>query len=90
MSFKTQFGVDYNTLEEEQYNNPFYGDGASRNGRSFSYYTRYTNWDWVNTLDFNQKLLKSGDLTFNAKLGYESQLSKGYFTSVQNSNFPPT
>ena len=90
LSFKTQFGVDYNTLEEEQYNNPFYGDGASRNGRSFSYYTRYTNWDWVNTLDFSQKLVKSGDLTFTAKLGYESQLSRGYFTSVQNSNFPPT
>ena len=90
LSFKSQFGVDYNTLEEEQYNNPFYGDGFSRNGRSFSYYTRYTNWDWVNTLDFNQKLLKSGDLTFSAKVGYESQLSKGYFTSVQNSNFPPT
>ncbi|MBY0480451.1 MAG: TonB-dependent receptor [Chitinophagaceae bacterium] len=90
LRFKTQFGVDYNTLEEEQYNNPYYGDGSSRNGRSFSYYSRYMNWDWVNTLDFKQNLLKSGDLTLNLKLGYESQLNKGYFTQVQNSNFPPT
>jgi TonB-dependent starch-binding outer membrane protein SusC len=90
LRFKTQFGVDYNTLEEEQYNNPFYGDGSSRNGRSFSYYSRYMNWDWVNTLDYKQNLLKSGDLTLNLKVGYESQLNKGYFTQVQNSNFPPT
>ncbi len=90
LHFKTQFGVDYNTLEEDQYNNPFYGDGASKNGRAFSYYSRYMNWDWVNTLDFKHNILKSGDMTFNLKVGYESQLNKGYFTQVENSNFPPT
>ncbi|WP_167516946.1 SusC/RagA family TonB-linked outer membrane protein [Hydrotalea flava] len=90
LRFKTQYGVDYNTLEENQYNNPFYGDGQSSGGRAFAYYTRYMNWDWVNTLDFKQSLLRSGDLNLNLKVGYESQLSKGYFVSVQNSNFPPT
>ncbi|MDE3236911.1 MAG: TonB-dependent receptor [Bacteroidota bacterium] len=90
LKFRTQYGVDYNTLEENQYNNPFYGDGQSRNGRSLAYYTRFMNWDWVNTLDFKQKLLRSGDLNLNMKVGYESQLSKAYYISVQNSNFPPT
>lgn len=28
LRFNTNFGTDYNTLEEDQYNNPFYGDGA--------------------------------------------------------------
>jgi TonB-linked SusC/RagA family outer membrane protein len=90
LTFRSQFGLDYNTLEEEQYNNPFYGDGFSRNGRSFSYYTRYSNWDWANTLAYSKKFLRSGDLAVNVKVGYESQLSKGYFTQVGNSNFPPT
>ena len=90
LTFKTQFGLDYNTLEEEQYNNPFYGDGFSRNGRSFSYYSRYSNWNWTNTLAFSKKFLRSGDLAVNVKVGYESQLNKGYFTQVGNSNFPPT
>ncbi|MFX8828770.1 hypothetical protein ABTM52_19225, partial [Acinetobacter baumannii] len=86
LAFKTQFGVDYTTYEEEQYNNPLYGDGFSRNGRSFSYYSRYMNWDWVNTLDYRKKFLKSQDLTLNVKVGYEAQLNKGYFTQVGNSN----
>jgi len=90
LAFKTQIGFDYTTYEEDQYNNPLYGDGFSRNGRSFSYYTRYVNRDWQNTLEYKRKFLKSQDLSLNLKVGYESQLNKGYFTQVQNSNFPPT
>jgi TonB-linked SusC/RagA family outer membrane protein len=90
LKFKTSYGGDYNILEEDQYNNPFHGDGAASNGRAFAYYTRYYNWVWTNTLDYQQKLLPSGDLSLNAQVGYESQKSSGYFTSVQNQDFPPT
>lgn len=90
LKFKTSYGSDYNVLEEDQYNNPFHGDGLASNGRAFSYYTRYYNWVWTNTLDLNQSLLKNGDLMLNAQLGYESQKSQGYFNTLQNQQFPST
>jgi TonB-linked SusC/RagA family outer membrane protein len=106
LKFKTSFGLDYSTLEENQYNNPFYGDGAvlatgsptfgnvsyntASTGRVYDYYTRYTNYIWTNTLDYNGKIDKGGDVTYNAQVGYENQLSKAYFISSQGTGFPLT
>ena len=90
LTFRTSYGIDYNTLEEDQYNNPRHGDGAASNGRAFAYYTRYFNWVWTNTLNLTQNLTKDGDLGLNAQIGYESQKSSAYFSSVQSQDFPPT
>src|SRR6187402_1842660 len=71
LKFKSAFGADYSNLEEDQYNNPIYGDGAvyqttppsplfnpgvtynlSTTGRVIQAYTRWFNWNWVNTLSY--------------------------------------
>jgi TonB-linked SusC/RagA family outer membrane protein len=88
LRFKTSISGDFNMLEEDQYNNPLHGDGAPTAGRSFSYYTRYFNWLWTNTLDYQQKLSKTKDVTLNLQVGYESQKSSGYQNSVQSQLFP--
>jgi len=88
LKFRTSISGDYNTLEEDQYNNPLHGDGAATNGRAFSYYTRYFNRLWTNTLDYQQKLSKAKDITLNLQVGYESQKSSGYQNSVQSQIFP--
>lgn len=90
LKFKTNYGVDYNILEEDQYNNPLHGDGAASNGRAYAYYTRYFNYVWTNTLDLQQNITRGGDLSLNAQVGYESQKSSAYFTSLQSQQFPPT
>lgn len=90
LTFRTAYGADYNVLEEDQYNNPLHGDGKASNGRAFSYYTRYYNWVWTNTLSWNQNLTRNGDLGLSAQAGYESQKSSGYFSSLQSQDFPPT
>jgi TonB-linked SusC/RagA family outer membrane protein len=90
LKFKTLYGGDYNTLEEDQYNNPQHGDGAASNGRAFAYYTRYYNYVWTNTLDYSKNFLSNGDLGLNAQIGYESQKSSAYFSSLQSQDFPPT
>ncbi len=104
LKFKSVFGIDFSNLEEDQYNNPLYGDGAvlaagsptfnpgivynaATTGRAFAGYTRYFNWTWTNTLDYRRDILKSGDLYFTALVGYESQLSKNYFTTLQGRGF---
>jgi TonB-linked SusC/RagA family outer membrane protein len=90
LRLKTSYGLDYNTEEEDQYNNPLHGDGAATNGRAFAYYTRYFNYISTTTLDYQQNLTKNGDLSSNFQLGYEGQKSQGYFTSLQSQQFPPT
>lgn len=90
LKFRTSYGVDYNVLEEDQYNNPMHGDGQASNGRAFSYYTRLFNWVWTNTLDYSQELTRNGDLVVNAQAGYESQKSQTYSSSLQSQDFPPT
>ena len=106
LKFRSSLGGDLSTLEEDQYNNPFYGDGAvlsagsptsgsnisygSTTGRAYSYYTRYFNYTWTNTLNLHQNITKTGDLSFNFQLGYEANKNKGYFSSLQAKGFAPT
>lgn len=107
LTFRSVYGADYNNLEEEQYNNPFYGDGVttlpgspqsgsgilynpSTTGRVFNFYTRFYNYTFTNTLNYKQNIGKSGDAYANLKIGYENQLSKGYFNSLQGTGFPLT
>jgi TonB-dependent starch-binding outer membrane protein SusC len=103
LKFKSSFGGDLSVLEEDQYNNPLYGDGAviaagsptfgsvvynpTTTGRAFSAYTRYFNWTWTNTLNYHRNIFRNGDLFFNVQLGYESQLNKNYFTTLQGRGF---
>ena len=82
LKFRSVYGIDYNALEEDQYNNPNHGDGLATNGRSFAYYTRYFNYVWTNTLDFNQNITRNGDLSTSTQIGYEAQKSAGYFSSL--------
>jgi TonB-dependent starch-binding outer membrane protein SusC len=90
LKFRSQYGIDYNVLEEDQYNNPFHGDGLAASGRAFAYYTRYFNHTITNTLDYKKEFLKNGDLMFDIKVGQEAQNSKGSFINVQSQGFPLT
>ncbi len=59
-------------------------------GRIQNFYTRYYNYTFTNTLNYRQNINKAGDFYANLKVGYESQLSKGYFNSLQGVGFPLT
>lgn len=89
LDVSSQFGMDYNSFEEDQYNNPFHGDGLAAGGRAFSRYTRYANWTSTSLLSYTKGFL-GDDLTVRAQVGYEGQKSKGYFLNVQSQGFPPT
>jgi len=90
LKFRSVYGIDYNALEEDQYNNPLHGDGLASNGRAFAYYTRYFNYVWTNTLDLQQNITRNGDLSSSTQIGYEAQKSAGYFSSLQAQQFPPS
>jgi TonB-linked SusC/RagA family outer membrane protein len=88
LSFTTRMGLQYVNMEEYQYNNMNHGDGLAARGRGYAYNERYFLYDWTNQFDYKANLLKSGDLTLNAKLGYEAISSKGYFVTAASQNFP--
>jgi len=87
LKFTSKMGIQYDNLEEYQYNNPFHGDGKAANGRGYSYTTRYFLYDWTNQLDYHLNFLNDKSLSFDAKLGYESISSKGYLVSASATNY---
>lgn len=90
LKYTSYVSIDYNTLEETEYNNPTMGDGASAAGRSYNYYTRYFNWLTRNQLDYSWDIPGVEDLTLDATIGYEAQRSKEYDLSASGTGYPAT
>jgi len=90
LKFLSRMGVQYQTYNQYQYDNPLHGDGKANNGRGFADYAQYFLTDWVNQLDYHFNLTRNKDLVADAKVGYESILSKSYFITAAQQNFPTT
>jgi TonB-linked SusC/RagA family outer membrane protein len=88
LKISTKYGIDYNNIEEDSYNNPTYGDGRSVGGRSYRDYTRYFNWVWTNLVDYRWNITKDDNLVANIKAGYEAQKSQYYTLSAASYNVP--
>lgn len=90
LTLSSQYGVDYNNIEENFYRNPFFGDGRTANGSAFAYYTRYFNWTWTNLAEYRLNLNAEKNFYVDLKGGYEAQKSNGYFISAYGEGFPNT
>jgi TonB-dependent starch-binding outer membrane protein SusC len=90
LKFTSKMGVQYQTYNDYEYDNPLHGDGKAANGRGFSDYSQYFLTDWTNQFDYHFNLTRNKDLVADAKLGYESILSKAYFIQANSQNFPTT
>ncbi|WP_338876055.1 TonB-dependent receptor [Spirosoma sp. SC4-14] len=88
LNISTRYGIDYNGLEENRYNNPFMGDGRNSNGQGFSYYTRLFNWVWTNQADYRLHLSADREFYADVKVGYEAQKSSTYQISASGTNYP--
>ncbi|WP_129717190.1 TonB-dependent receptor [Pedobacter sp. SYP-B3415] len=88
LKISTKYGIDYNNLEEDYYNNPSYGDGRNVFGRSYRNYNRYFNWVWTSLVDYHADLDANKDWTANIKAGYEAQKSQQYSSAATSYNLP--
>ncbi|MBS1598157.1 MAG: TonB-dependent receptor [Bacteroidetes bacterium] len=78
LRFSTRIGIDYLSLEEPSYENPFFGDAVTTGGNMTNFYSRIFNWVWTNTLDYTRDIDKAGNLNADLKVGYEGQKSTEY------------
>jgi TonB-linked SusC/RagA family outer membrane protein len=90
LKFTSKVGVQYTTYNQYQYDNPLHGDGKSANGRGFSDYQQYFLYDLDQQVDYHAYLNKNKDLQLDAKVGYETILSKSYNITAAATNFSTT
>jgi len=88
LKFTTSFGLQYNNLEEFQYNNPTHGDGLASIGRGYAYYTRYILYDWTNQFIYHANLTKDNNLSLDLAAGTEAINSRGYYVTAASTNYP--
>lgn len=76
LSFTSRYSGEYTDISEDQYWNPFYGDGYSTvtasAGNAFSVYSRIYDWTWSNFFDYRQNLNRDKTIYLDFKPGYEA------------------
>ena len=90
LRFSTKLGIDFLNIEEERYDNPFFGDSRTVGGRMYNYDTRIANWLWSNLLNYRHDFLSSKDLGVDLTVGYEAQKSKQYNITARGEGVPAT
>ena len=86
----SRYGGEYFDISEDQYRNPFYGDGQANGGDATSIYKRIYDWTWNNFLDFRQTLNADKDIYFDVKAGYEAYQYNQYLLQAGGQTFPQT
>ncbi|MBS1932754.1 MAG: TonB-dependent receptor [Bacteroidetes bacterium] len=90
LKFTSRYAAEYFDVSEDQYRNPFYGDGYAAGGDAYSAYQRVFDWTWTNFLDLKQNINRNGDFYFDFKLGYEAQQYNYYSLQAGGQAFPKT
>ena len=90
LKLTSRFSSEYLSVQEDQYLNPFYGDGYQYSGFASSSYSRVFDYTWSNFADFHQKVNKDGDEYFDLKAGIEAYDFKYYSLQAAGRSFPQT
>ncbi|HEV9038752.1 MAG TPA: SusC/RagA family TonB-linked outer membrane protein [Puia sp.] len=90
LKLTSRFSSEYLTVQEDQYRNPFYGDGFAAGGDAASNYYRVFDYTWSNFLDWKAKINPDGDEYFDLKGGIEAYDNKSYTLNAGGHSFPQT
>ena len=78
LKITSRYGVDYSTIEEYNYYNPFFGDFSSNDpsttGLFYTRYNRLFNWVWTNLADYGFHAWQD-KISGHVTAGYEAQKS---------------
>ena len=90
LKLTSRFSSEYLSVQEDQYRNPFYGDGYGDGGDAASNYNRVFDYTWSNFLDWKQKINTDGDEYIDLKGGIEAYDAKFYTLQAGGHSFPQT
>jgi TonB-linked SusC/RagA family outer membrane protein len=90
LKFTSRYSAEYFDVSEDQYRNPFYGDGQAQGGDAFSAYSRRFNYTFTNFLDYRKGINHAADIYFDVKVGYEASAIKNYTVQAGGQAFPAT
>ncbi len=90
LKFTTKVGIDFINIEEERYDNPFFGDSRTVGGRVYNYDTRVANVLSSNLLNYRHDFLAGRELSLDFSVGYEAQKSKQYNITTRGEGVPAT
>ena len=88
LKFTSKYSAEYFDVNENQYQNPFYGDGFATGGAAYAYYKRVFDYTWSNYFDYRANLNKNKDVYFDLKAGFEAQSQNTYLLNAAGQNFP--
>lgn len=86
LAFRSEYGFDFNNLEEEQYLGAKTQDGGSTAGYSYNYLAKSINFNTNNTLSYNKTF--NEDHSLNALVGFAFQDTKFRYGTVTGTGFP--
>src|SRR4029078_3993195 len=93
LKLTSRYGVDYSTIEEYNYFNPFFGDFSSNDpsttGLFYTRYNRIFNWVWTNLADYNFHTWQD-KLSGHVTAGYEAQKSMQLTQDATGTGLPLT
>lgn len=84
--FRSEYGFDFNNLEEEQYLGSKTQDGGSTGGYSYNYMAKSINFNINNTLTYNKTFNEKHSL--NVLAGFAFQDTKFRYSTVEGTTFP--
>ncbi|MGZ2370246.1 SusC/RagA family TonB-linked outer membrane protein [Ancylomarina sp. YFZ004] len=84
LEFRTDESIDFYTVDDSQFYNPFHGNGPSVNGRGYAYATWNSYWTTSNKLTFDKTI---GDHHFNALVGFEASENRTRVVEAQATQY---
>ncbi|MDQ2753035.1 MAG: SusC/RagA family TonB-linked outer membrane protein, partial [Bacteroidota bacterium] len=90
LKFISRYSGELLTVQEDQYRNPFYGDGFALGGNAFSSFRRIFDWTWTNLVDYRIDVNNTKDVYVNLQLGQEAQATNNYIVQAGGQGFPNT
>jgi len=88
LRFTSRYSAEFLTIQEDAYQNPFYGDGWNTGGAGLASNRRVFDWTWTNLLNWKHALNANNDFYVEIMGGYESQYYNNYFLQAGGQVFP--
>jgi TonB-dependent starch-binding outer membrane protein SusC len=90
LDITSRIGLDYTTINVDNYRNPFFGDARTTQGSALAFTGRNLNYTWTNTATYKYYLGGEKNTFINFLAGYEAQKADYKDVTAYSEGFPLT